>query len=76
MTFRACIVKWVTENNRPASIVGDSELGIIMTAGRPNATVPSISTVIRDINASFAKSREKIGKLLKVSAKSVKSSAH
>ncbi|HEX4019504.1 MAG TPA: hypothetical protein VHX63_00025 [Acidobacteriaceae bacterium] len=76
MTFRACIVKWVTENNRPASIVGDSELGIIMTAGRPNATVPSVSTVIRDINASFAKSREKIGKLLKVSAKSVKSSAH
>lgn len=68
MTCSACIVKWVAENNRPANIVNDSELHNLLTAGRPHATVPSASTVKRDITVSFAKCREKISKLLKVSA--------
>jgi hypothetical protein len=71
MISSASIVKWVTVNNRPASIVNDTELHNLLTAGRPHATIPSASTVKRDINASFANCREKIGKLLKVSAKSL-----
>lgn len=69
-THSACIVKWVTESNRPANIVSDAELQNIFTAGRPHAVVPSVSTVTRDVHASFANCREKIGKLLKVRAKS------
>jgi hypothetical protein len=76
MTSSACIVKWVTVNNRPAIIVNDIELNNLLTAGRPHAIIPSASTVKRDINASFAKSREKIGKLLQVSAKSPPFTCH
>jgi hypothetical protein len=68
MTFSACVVKWVTENNRPASIVNDTELPTLMISGRPHATLPSASTVTQDIRAAFAKCCEKIGKLLKLSA--------
>lgn len=67
--FRGCIVKWVTESNRPASIIEDIELHTMMTAGRPHAVIPSVSTVRRDIKVSFVKCREKIGKLLKVCVK-------
>ena len=69
ITFSAYLVKWVTVNNRPASIVNDIELHNLLTAGWPHAIIPSVSTVTRDINASFAKCREKIGTLLKVRAK-------
>jgi hypothetical protein len=66
MKSRACIVKWVTENSRPVYIVKDREVQTLVTAGRPHAVVPSPSTVRRDINMSFVKCREKVGKLLKV----------
>ncbi len=69
-TLSACVVKWVTESNRSANIVNDAKLQNMFTAGRSHTVVPSVSTVTRDIHASFAKCREKIGKLLKVSAKS------
>jgi len=69
IAFRGCIVKWVTESNRPASIIEDIELHTMMTAGRPHAVIPSVSTVRRDIKVSFVKCREKIGKLLKVCVK-------
>jgi hypothetical protein len=32
-------------NNRPMSIVNDTELHNFLTAGRPHATIPSASTV-------------------------------
>ena len=41
----------------------------MLTSGQPHATIPSVSTVTRDITASFSTCREKIGKLLEVSAK-------
>lgn len=63
--IRACIVKWVSECNRPANIVKDAELLHLLIAGRPHAIIPSVSTVTRDITASFPKCREKIGTLLK-----------
>jgi len=69
MTPSACIVKWVTESNRPANIVNDAELQNIFTAGRPHTIIPSVSTITRNINASFTKCHEKIGKLLQVSTK-------
>jgi hypothetical protein len=49
-----------------ASIVNNAKLHNLLT----HATIPSASTIKQDISASFAKSHEKIGKLLKVSTKS------
>jgi hypothetical protein len=63
----ARVVKWVTENNRPANIVNDPELRNLLSAGRPHISIPSPSTVSRDINASFVKCRERVSKLLRVS---------
>ena len=64
----AYIVKWVTKSNHPANIVNNAELQNITTARRPHTIIPFVSTISRDITASFAKCCEKIGKMLKVSA--------
>jgi hypothetical protein len=53
----AHLVKWVTENNRPANIINDCELQDLLTAGRPSVELPSNQTISRDINASFEKCR-------------------
>jgi hypothetical protein len=55
---------WVAEDNRPPEIVLDSRLIHMLTAGRPNLTVPSPNTVRRDVKAVYAKCRERIAKLL------------
>jgi hypothetical protein len=68
MTFRACIVKWVTENSRPVFIVKDAEHQTLVIAGWLNAIIPSPLTVKRDVNTSFVKCCEKVAKLLKVRA--------
>lgn len=62
----AHLVKWITENNRPANIINDWELRDLLTAGRPSIELPSNQTISRDINASFEKCRARISKLLKV----------
>ena len=69
-TPSACVVKWVIESNHPVNIVNDAELQNMFTVRWPHTVVPSVSTVTQDIHVSFAKCHEKIGKLLKVSAKS------
>ena len=61
-----CIVKWVTERNRPVNIVNDVELINILTSGRPNVVIPSNSMVRRNMETTFARCREKVGKLLRV----------
>jgi hypothetical protein len=61
----ARIVKWVTENNRPANIIKDRELRELLTAGRPHIELPSPDTISRDIKASFNKCRERIATLLR-----------
>ena len=66
--YSAHIVRWVTESNRPRNIVNDREFEVLMKAGRPGTTLPSVSTVGRDINAAFERCRERIDKLLKVSS--------
>jgi len=63
----ARLVKWVTESNRPTSIVKDRELEQLLTAGRPHISLPSDVTVTRDVNACFKKCGERVRKLLKVS---------
>lgn len=60
----AHLVKWVTENNRPANIINDRELRELLVAGRPNMVLPSNTTISRDIKASFEKCRERVAKLL------------
>ena len=61
---QARIVKWVTECNRPAEVLSDTELRSLLTAGRPKVEIPSPATVRHDINAAFEKARERICALL------------
>jgi hypothetical protein len=58
-------VKWITESNRPANVINDRELQELLTAGRPKLSLPSLTTLLRDIHASFDKCRERIAKLLR-----------
>jgi len=62
----AHLVKWITESNRPTSIVKDRELRELLTAGRPNFEIPSPDTISRDIKSSFDKCRARVAKLLQV----------
>jgi hypothetical protein len=48
------------------AIVEDRELLELLSAGRPGVDIPGCRTVSRDIEESFAKCKERIGKLLKV----------
>ena len=65
ISISAHLVKWVTESSRPLQIIEDRELRDLLLTGRPNMTLPSANTISRDIHASFAACRERIGKLLK-----------
>ena len=61
-------MRWCTESNRPLNIVNDHEFEVLMKAGRPGTTLPSVSTAGRDVKAVFERCRERIDNLLKVSA--------
>lgn len=64
--FRANLVRWITENNRPVNIINDRALRDLLLSGRPNIELPSHFTITRDIRASFEKCQERIGTLLQV----------
>jgi hypothetical protein len=64
--YRARLVKWITENNRPANIVNDDELHNLLSAGCPHITIPLSSTVRHEIKASFEKCHERVSQLLRV----------
>lgn len=64
---RAEIVKWVSQSLRPFSIVEDPGFLTLMKTGRPGYYIPSPSTVSRDAKLIFARTRERIAKLLQVS---------
>jgi hypothetical protein len=66
LQYRAHIVKWVVESNRPAKIIDDRELRELLSAGRPTLAIPSSTTISRDIKICFEKCQEQIGKLLHV----------
>jgi hypothetical protein len=51
---------------RPFSIVEDQGFKNLMKTGRPEYYIPSRVTVARDVTYIFKKTRERIGKMLKV----------
>ena len=61
---RARVVKWVTKSHRPAAIIEDPDLVELLTAGHPQMSLPSQSTVARDVATSFEKCQARISKLL------------
>ncbi|KAJ7286784.1 hypothetical protein C8J57DRAFT_1039844, partial [Mycena rebaudengoi] len=62
--IRATVVRWVTENNRPANIVKDDSFEVLMKSGRPSATLPSPRQVGRDVHTAFHASKKNIATLL------------
>ena len=65
--LRAEIVRWVAESTRPFSIVDDRGFQSLMKTGRPEYYIPSRWTVSRDVKLVFARTRQRIAKMLKVS---------
>ena len=65
--LRAEIVRWVAESTRPFSIVDDRGFQSLMKTGRPEYYIPSRWTVSRDVKLVFARTRQHIAKMLKVS---------
>jgi len=51
---------------RPFSIVEDQGFKNLMKTGRPEYHIPSRVTVAQDVRNVFKKTRERIGKMLKV----------
>lgn len=64
------LVKWIAENLRPFSIVRDRGFLSLMKTGRPGYYIPSPSTVSRDAKLIFARTRQRMAKLLQVSGPS------
>ncbi|KIL54599.1 hypothetical protein M378DRAFT_92236, partial [Amanita muscaria Koide BX008] len=61
------IVRWVAESARPFKIVADRGFQSLMKTGRPGYYIPSPSQVSRDVKLVFARSRQRIAKMLQVS---------
>jgi hypothetical protein len=60
------IVRWVSENKRPFSIVKDRAFQSLMKTGRPEYHIPSPETVSRDVKDVFVRVRKRIAKMLQV----------
>lgn len=60
------IVRWVSENKRPFSIVNDTKFQLLMKTGRPEYHIPSAETVSRDVKNVFVCVRKRIAKMLQV----------
>ena len=60
------IVKWVSESQRPLSIIEDRGFQKLMKTGRPTYKIPSRRTVGRDVKHVFKKTRKRIAKMLQV----------
>jgi hypothetical protein len=63
---RTEIMRWVSENLRPFSIVKDRAFQSLMKTGRPAYHIPSPSTVARDVKTVFARTRKTIAGILQV----------
>ena len=66
MANSAEIVQWVVENLQPFNIVNDRGFRSLMKTGRPNYHIPSLATVLRDVKLVFAKTRERVARMLQV----------
>jgi hypothetical protein len=67
MYDRAELIRWVSENSRPFDIVKDRGFQCLMKTGRPGYYIPSPSTLSRDVRLVFARTRQRIAKMLCVS---------
>ena len=63
---RAKIVRWVSESCQPFDIVEDHGFQYLMKAGRLEIYIPSATTVSQDVKLVFARTRERIAKMLQV----------
>ncbi|KAJ7748897.1 hypothetical protein B0H16DRAFT_1210865, partial [Mycena metata] len=63
--LRAILVRWFTESNRPMHAVTDSKFAELMLNGRPGISLPSETTIARDIQTSFERSIQHITDLVK-----------
>lgn len=70
-TRRAEFVRWVAESLRPFKIIKDRGFQCLMKTGRPGTYIPSERTVSRDVKAVFARVRQRIAKMLRVSLMSL-----
>ncbi|KAG6805793.1 hypothetical protein H0H92_013984 [Tricholoma furcatifolium] len=61
---RARIALWCAESSRPMKIVRDRQFTTLMLAGRPTTTIPSPTTISRDIKAAFEACRSRIDNIL------------
>jgi hypothetical protein len=64
--IRAELIRWITENLRPFSIVSDRAFQSLMKTGRPSYYIPAASTVSRDVKRVFTKVRGRVAKMLQV----------
>jgi hypothetical protein len=67
-SFRAEIVRWVSESLRSFETVKDRGFQSLMKTGRPEYYIPSPSTVSRDVRLVFARTRQRVAKMLQVSS--------
>ncbi|KAG6913790.1 hypothetical protein DXG01_004289 [Tephrocybe rancida] len=62
---RAHMALWCSESHRAMRVVRDHQFITLMKAGRPGTTLPSPSTVSRDIKAAFERCHERIDGILR-----------
>jgi hypothetical protein len=63
-------VRWVSENCRPFEIVADRGFNSLMKTGRPGYWIPHPTVVSRDVKLAFARTRQRLSKMLRVSQQS------
>ena len=65
-SFRLKLAIWIAKRHRPFAIVGDPEFLELLASLNHNVSVPSCTTVSRDIQEIFQVSREQVATILKV----------
>lgn len=70
------IVRWVFESLCPFEIVDDRGFKRLMKTGRPEHYIPHPATVTRDVKLVFARAKERIARMLQVSAQEKQSSLY
>ena len=58
------MVRWVCEDLRPFQIVKDRGFQCLMKTGRPEIYIPSPETISRDVRLIYARTRERLAKML------------
>ncbi|KIY61151.1 hypothetical protein CYLTODRAFT_363246 [Cylindrobasidium torrendii FP15055 ss-10] len=64
---RAEYVRWCAKDGRPFRAVRDRAFLSLIKTGRPHHWIPHPTTVARDTKKAFAKTRQRIAKMLQVS---------